>query len=67
MEEKLPSFSGFLRVVNKQYKIDKYIAKMTQKYEVIQMKWIRYKELFWPITVAIDNLLFVFLIITIHT
>ena len=30
MEEKLPSFNGFLRVVNKQYKIDKYIAKMTQ-------------------------------------
>ena len=30
IEEKLPAFNGFLRVVNKQYKIDKYIAKMTQ-------------------------------------
>ena len=48
MEEKLPSFKGFLRAVNKQYKIDKYIAKMTPKYEVFQMKWIRYKELFDP-------------------
>ena len=48
MEEILPSFNGFLRVVNKQYKIDKYIAKMTHKYEVFQMKWIRNKELFDP-------------------
>ena len=48
MEEQLPSFNGFLRVLNKYYKIDKYIAKMTQKYEVFQMKWLRYKDLLDP-------------------
>ena len=36
MEKNLPSFNGLLRVVNKQYKIDKYIAIMTQKYEVFK-------------------------------
>ena len=48
MEGNLPSFNGFLRVVNKHYKIDKYIAKMTQKYEIFKMKWLRYKDLFDP-------------------
>ena len=48
MEEELPSFNAFLRDVNKHYKIDKYIAKMIQKYEAFQMKSIRYNDLLDP-------------------
>lgn len=42
----LPAFTGFQRFMSWHYKIERYIAKVTHKFDVFQIKWEKYGELF---------------------
>ena len=45
-EGKLPSFNTFQRLLGWNFKVDAYIAKIAQKYDVCRTKWQRYIPLF---------------------
>ena len=66
MEEQLPSFNGFLRVVNKHYQIDIILPKWLKNMKFLKWNGKDIKNFLTHLSDK-DNLLSLILIITIHT